>query len=162
MRQKTLIQLPLTYQVSNNYRTEFFMKISSFLSDNPILTEEIQQALAGGKKNTGAKGITSEQVMRIALLRAIEGFTYDDLAFHLNENLAYRGFGLFGISDRIPSRWSLAALVKAIPADVWETINTRLMLTEEAVPETPRVRLRDHGLSLCSIRECFGKARRLP
>lgn len=133
MRQNTHIHLPLTYQVSNNFRTELFMKISSFLNDNPIFTEEIQQALAGGKKNTGAKGITSEQVLRIALLRAIEGFTYDDLAFHLNENLSYRAFCLFGISDRIPSRSSLAALVKAIPADVWETINTRLMLTEEAV-----------------------------
>jgi len=109
------------------------MKISSFLSDNPTLTDEIQQALTSGKKNTGANGITSEQVLRVALLRAIEGFTYDDLAFYLNENLTYRAFCLFGISDRIPSGSSLAALVKLIPASVWETINTRLMQTDEAV-----------------------------
>ena len=133
MRQKSLTQLPLTYKVSENYRTQLFMKISSFLSDNPTLTDEIQQALTSGKKNTGANGITSEQVLRVALLRAIEGFTYDDLAFYLNENLTYRAFCLFGISDRIPSGSSLAALVKLIPASVWETINTRLMQTDEVV-----------------------------
>ena len=133
MRQKSLSQLPLTYQVSENYRTKLLMKISSFLSDNPTLTDEIQQALTRGKKNTGANGITSEQVLRIALLRAIEGFTYDDLVFHLNENLTYRAFCLFGISDSIPSRSSLAALVKLIPACVWESINTRLLLTKAAV-----------------------------
>lgn len=75
MRRKSLTQLPLTYQVSENYRTKLLMKISSFLCDNPTLTDEIQQAFTRGKENTGANGTTSEQVLRIALLRAIEGFT---------------------------------------------------------------------------------------
>ncbi len=67
MRQKTLSQLPLTYQLSDNYRTKLLMKISSFLSDNPTLADGIQQALTQGKINTGARGITAEQVMRISI-----------------------------------------------------------------------------------------------
>jgi len=109
------------------------MKISSFLSDNPTLADGIQQALTQGKINTGARGITAEQVMRISILRSLEEFTYDDLVFHLNENMTYRAFCFFGIADKIPSRSSLAALLKEISAGVWETVNTIVVATDEAV-----------------------------
>ena len=133
MRQKALSQLPLTYQVSDNNRTKLLMKISSFLSDNPTLADGIQQALTQGKINTGARGITAEQIMRISILRSLEEFTYDDLVFHLNENMTYRAFCFFGIADKIPSRSSLAALLKQISAEVIETVNTIVIGTDAAV-----------------------------
>lgn len=72
--------------------------------------------------------ITAEQVLRISILRAIEGFNYDDLSFNLSENLAYMKFCLVGISDTIPQGSELADLIERVPAEVWEDISARLML----------------------------------
>ena len=71
--------------------------------------------------------------MRISILRSLEEFTYDDLVFHLNENMTYRAFCLFGIADKIPSRSSLASLLKQISAEVLETVNTIVVGTDEAL-----------------------------
>jgi len=74
--------------------------------------------LTKDKKNAGSKGLSTDQVFRIALLKNIEGLTYDQLVFHLEETMVYRTFCNIGFTDKISSRSSLASLIKSISPGV--------------------------------------------
>lgn len=128
MKRKALIQLPLTFRVSRRNRVELFRSLSRILSDNSDLADGIRSTLSSQPGASVESQITAEQVLRISILRAIEGFNYDDLSFNLSENLAYMKFCLVGISDTIPQGSELADLIERVPAEVWEDISARLML----------------------------------
>lgn len=43
-------------------------------------------------RHCGAQGMTAEQVLRAAITKQIEGFSYEALAFHLIDSRTYRNF----------------------------------------------------------------------
>lgn len=55
----------------NHQRANDLQGISKILDDNPIINEMVLQDLSGGVKNrnTGAEGMSAEQVMRAAIIK---------------------------------------------------------------------------------------------
>ncbi|MGQ0813906.1 MAG: ISNCY family transposase [Gemmatimonadota bacterium] len=120
-------------------------KISAILSSNPRMAELVAQDLVRGVKHpgTGARGLTGDQVLRIVLIKQMNGFSYEELAFHLADSVSYRSFCGFGALEPTPGRSTLAENIKKISARTLEKINHRIVryAIEQGVEKGRRVRI---------------------
>src|ERR671919_4255 len=115
--------------------------ISRVLDDNPKIAELVWQDLqaASGSKQArrGAGGLSADQVVRILVVKQMNGFSYRELAFHLADSRSYQTFCRLGISDKIPTKSALNANLKALRPATLEAINRLLVgAAEQAEVET--------------------------
>ena len=99
--------------------------ISKALDDNPTIAKMVWQDLTCNLKGntSGANGMTAEQVIRAAIIKQMEGFSYEDLAFHLLDSVSYRSFCRIGFADKGFQKSALCHNIKSITAETWESIN---------------------------------------
>ncbi|MBL7176026.1 MAG: ISNCY family transposase [Desulfobacteraceae bacterium] len=130
MRKKNRKQMTLMSTSVEHPRAVELEYISQILDNNPIIYEMVLQDLTRGVKNrnTGAEGMTAEQVVRAAIIKQTEGFSYDDLAFHIVDSRCYRRFCRIGITDKGFQKSALNSNIKAISPETWEAIN-RILVT---------------------------------
>jgi IS5 family transposase len=76
---------------------------------------------------TGARGLTGEQVLRILLIKQMNDFSYDELAFHLADSATYRAFCRLPAFGPPPARATLAENLKKLSARTIEKINRRVV-----------------------------------
>lgn len=131
MRKKARKQLPLMLTGIEHRHAEELKHMDRILSENSIINEWVLQDLQrdGVPKDTGAEGMTAEQVIRSAMIKKMEGFSYDELAFHLIDSVSYRGFCKIGIGDKGFKKSTLNTNIKKISDQTWEVIN-RVLLAE--------------------------------
>ena len=124
MRKKNQKQMPLNPANVNHPHAKLLEGISRFLDDNPIITDRVFQDLTKGRiiKHTGAEGMSAEQVLRAGVVKQLEGFSYDALAFHLIDSICYRNFCRIPLHKAF-KKSSLCKNIKSISAETWETIN---------------------------------------
>ena len=129
MRKKNQKQLPLMITRIDHPHAEELQRISEILDDNPIINEWVLQDLTREvtRTDTGAQGMSAEQVIRAAIIKQMEGYSYEELAFHLLDSVCYRGFCRIGITDKGYQKSTLCNNIKAISADTWEAINRILV-----------------------------------
>lgn len=115
--------------------------MSRVLDENPKIAELVLQDLraAGGSKQAtrGAGGLSADQVIRVLIIKQMNGFSYRELAFHLADSRSYQTFCRLGITDTVPTKSTLNANLKALRPATLEAIN-RLLLgwAEQAKVET--------------------------
>jgi IS5 family transposase len=129
MRKKMRKQMPLVLNCNEHPRAKELEAISKILDSNPIIYELALQDLSGLVSNphSGAEGMTAEQVVRAAIIKQMEGFTYEELAFHLVDSICYRKFCRIGISDKGFKKSALCKNIKALSAETWQAYNRVLM-----------------------------------
>jgi IS5 family transposase len=71
--------------------------------------------------------MSAEQVIRAAIIKQMEGYSYEELAFHLLDSVCYRGFCRIGIADKGFQKSALRNNIKAISAETWEAVNRILV-----------------------------------
>lgn len=76
----------------------------------------------------GREGMTAEQVLRAFLVKQMNGFSYEELAFHLADSNTYRSFCRFGIDEKPPTKSRLQKNIKRVGAETWAEINRKLVL----------------------------------
>jgi IS5 family transposase len=125
MRKKDKKQLPLMIKGIDHPHAEEFQGINKILDANPIINEWVLQDLAQGiaSSDTGAEGMTAAQVIRATIIKQMEGYSYEDLAFHLLDSVCYRAFCRIGFADKGFQKSALCKNIKAISAETWEAIN---------------------------------------
>ena len=125
MRKKHQNQLPLTMTDINHPRAEELKRISNLLDRYPIISEMVWQDLTGQgmKHKSGAHGMSAEQVLRAAIVKQMEGFSYEDLVFHILDSRCYRTFCRIGVMDKGIGKSALASAIKSIAPSTWESIN---------------------------------------
>ena len=130
MRKKNRIQMPLMSASVEHPRAVELEYISQILDDNNNIYDMVLQDLTRGVKNrnTGAEGMTAEQIVRAAIIKQTEDFSYDDLAFHTVDSRCYRRFCRIGITDKGFQKSALNSNIKAISPETWEAIN-RILVT---------------------------------
>jgi IS5 family transposase len=128
MRKKNQTQMPLMPSNIEHPRARELDRISQILEAIPIITDMVLQDLTHGVKfrNCGAEGMTAEQVLRAAIIKQSEGFSYEDLAFHLIDSNTYRNFCHIGLVDKGFKKSALCKNIKAISPETWESINRLL------------------------------------
>ena len=66
--------------------------------------------------------MSAEQVLRAAIILQMFCFTYDDLAFHINDSDSLRRFCRIGIADKGFKKSALNSNIKRISDETWEKI----------------------------------------
>jgi transposase, IS5 family len=129
MRKKDKKQLPLMIRGIEHPHAEELDGISKILEDNPIINGWVLQNLTreNVSADTGAEGMTAEQVIRAAIIKQMEGYSYEELAFHLLDSVCYRSFCRIGFADKGFQKSALCNNIKAISAETWEAINQILI-----------------------------------
>ena len=102
MHKKTQKQMPLLITPIDHPHSMELEGISQILDANPIIYDWVLQDLTRDmiRTDTGAEGMSAEQVMRAAIIKQIESYSYEGLAFHLLDSVCYRGFCRIGITDK--------------------------------------------------------------
>jgi IS5 family transposase len=117
--------------------------ISRLLDDHPRIEElalqDLRAACHSREVTCGAGGLSAEQVVRILLVKQMNGFSYRTLAFHLADSRSYRTFCRLGITDKVPSKSALNANLKCLQPATLEAINRVIVgAAREAKVETGR------------------------
>jgi IS5 family transposase len=91
------------------------------------------------RHDVGCGGMSAEQVLRAALVKQMNQFSYRELAFHLADSRSYRTFCRLGLTEPAPSKSTLAANIKALTFATLEKINRELVsIAEKAAIEKGR------------------------
>lgn len=133
MRKIIAEQLPLVpIPVAHHHAAEL-KEMSRVLDVHPeaaglVLTDLI----AGGiDPNKGRAGLSGEQVLRIVIIKQMNNFSYEELAFHVADSMCYRAFCRVGMGAAAPSASALQYNIKKVSAETLETIN-RMLVTYAA------------------------------
>jgi transposase, IS5 family len=121
-------QLPLMPNNIDHPRAKEFERISQILDSIPTILDLVLQDLTLGVENSdcGAEGMTAEQVLRAAIIKQSEGFSYPELAFHIIDSNTYRNFCRIGLFQKGFKKSALCSNIKAISPETWESINRLL------------------------------------
>jgi len=65
--------------------------MSQILDEEPTIAELVfaDLTLEGRRTDTGRDGMTAEQVIRAVIVKQMNGFSYQELAFHLADSRCY-------------------------------------------------------------------------
>lgn len=112
------------FGIEHDHAEELAM-IGRVLDDNPRIKELVEQDLLEGLPNpeTGAPGMTGNQVFRALLIKQMNGYSYDELSFHLADSVSYRTLCGYGAFEKAPSRSTLAENIKRVRQETLEEIN---------------------------------------
>ncbi len=128
-------QLPLTTPWIGHVHAAELAAISELLDEEPRIAALVAQDLVDDcQKNarTGRPGLSGDQVLRVALMRQMNGWSYAELAFHLADSVSYRAFCRVGALDvKSPSKSALAANLRKLRPSTLQTIN-QLVVTGSA------------------------------
>ena len=129
MRKKRKKQMPLMHTTVYHPHAQELEYISRILQSHPIIDELALQDLTADVMfaHCGAQGMSAEQVVRSAIIKQMNQFSYDQLAFHLADSRCYRKFCKIGIADKPLASSTLFDNIKALSANTWEQINRILI-----------------------------------
>ena len=86
--------------------------------------------LAGGTidPDKGRKGMSGEQVLRALCVKQMNGYSYEELAFHLADSMSYRAFCRLSLDPRkLPGVSTLQENIKKVSPATLELINRLLV-----------------------------------
>jgi IS5 family transposase len=127
MRQKRDKQGNLLHLMARNKVARELEAISQVLDKNMgILDLVFRDLVKYQRTDTGRGGMTAEQVLRCAILKQYRELTYEELAFHLEDSMAFRSFARLGMGQ-YPSGSTLQENIKDIQAETWEAVNRMLL-----------------------------------
>lgn len=130
MRDKVHKQLRIVEpSISHDHAFEL-LEMRRIVSENIVLLDLVHADLVHGLKNpeTGRDGMMSaEQVFLSMIVKQINGYSYEALAFHLEDSKSYRRFCGFGIADETPSKSTIQRDIKKIRPETMEAINRILV-----------------------------------
>ena len=104
MREKIHQQLRLVSGGIDHVHAQEWDAISAILDSIPGALAWVHEDLVGGPRSPriGREAMSSEQALRVLIVKQLNGFSYEQLAFHLEDSLTYRRFCRFGIGQMAP------------------------------------------------------------
>ncbi|MDQ3519267.1 MAG: hypothetical protein M3466_12790 [Gemmatimonadota bacterium] len=124
-------QLSLTAPWIGHVHAVELAAISEILDSETRIAALVEQDLLRTcRKNahTGRPGLTGDQVIRIALVRQMNGWTYAELAFHLADSASYGTFCRVGTLSGTPSKSAVAANLRKLRPETLHEINQLIVL----------------------------------
>jgi len=101
--------------------------ISELIDNNPKIAQLAHNDITSGKRaDTGRKGMSGDQVVRVLLLKQIHNISYRELEFHLQDSIAFRSFARAPRTK--PWTWTtLQSNIKRLRPQTLEQINRVLL-----------------------------------
>ncbi len=141
-------QLRLEFYKSESGLSKKLEKVSEILDKNIGFLEKIAQDFKTKKESkAGAKGMTVEQAVRVAIIKQMYQLGYKRLYNELNDNLSYRSFIKIH-EEKVPKKMTLNDNIKKISPGGWEEINKVIVKTaiELGIEKGKRVRMDSTGV----------------
>ena len=127
MRQNYEKQLPMSKGWPDHDLSRELRVISEILDSHPEIYDKALEDITQGKRtDRGAQGMSSEQVVRCAILMRMHGLSYKKLDFHLADSESFKEFSRIGYRKRI-ARSTLQENINKLSAGTWEDINRVLL-----------------------------------
>lgn len=135
-------QLDLFFQWPNHYLGRELKKISEILDRHPEFVEWVHVDLTAGKTSTGNTGMSSEQVLRAAVIKNIRKLSYEALAFNIADSKSTRAFMMLWIGENYGASCLQSAISK-ISEQTWENISKTLVFAakEQDIENCKTVRI---------------------
>lgn len=116
---------PLSIGYVDHPRGRELAEIDRLISCMPELVKLVHADLVRGCRNPGLGrlGMTAEQVLRVLVLKQMEGFSYDELVFHLADSTCYRTFCRIGVFGKVPQKSTLNSNIKRLRPETLEQIH---------------------------------------
>jgi IS5 family transposase len=138
MRRLFQEQLPLVPTAIDHAHARELQQMSAVLGQlldtvKLIHADLMRRASKSIDPTKGRDGMTAEQVLRVILVKQMNGFSYEELAFHLADSSTYRAFCRFGIDEKPLSKSALQKNIKRVSAKTWEAINRRVVVYANAM-----------------------------
>jgi IS5 family transposase len=129
MRRSVRDQLPLVPAPFGHDHVRELQAVRAILDAHPEFARWVQaDLLAGGiAADRGRDGMSGEQVLRALVIKQANGFSYEELAFHLADSQSYRAFCLIGFAAAAPSKSTLQRNLKRVRAETLERVNRALV-----------------------------------
>jgi IS5 family transposase len=129
MRHSVRDQLPLVPAPFGHEHVRELLAVRAILDAHPEFARWVQaDLLAGGiDASRGRNGMSGDQVLRALVIKQANGFSYEDLAFHLVDSQTYRAFCLIGFADKTPKKSTLQRNLKQVRAETLERVNRALV-----------------------------------
>lgn len=133
MRETVAAQVPLVASSFDHQHVRELEEIGRVLDAHAEFAEWVYEDMIRGVANpeTGRRGLSGEQVLRMLTVKQMTKFSYAGLAFHLGDSTAYRAFCRLGIGDKPPSDSSLKMNLKRVRAETLEKINWGVLMDAE-------------------------------
>jgi len=141
-------QLRLEFYQSNSKMSKKLKKISEILQKDMSFLEKVAEDFKTPKGSpAGAKGMTIEQVVRIAILKQLRQLGYEELCDELSDNISYRRFAKIHEGE-VPGKTTLNENIKRISTEGWEEIHkvTVKIAKELGIEKGKRVRVDSTGV----------------
>jgi transposase, IS5 family len=124
MRETADHQLPLVPTLHRHAHISELEEISRILDENPEVAQAAHSELVRGvRSDTGAKAkLSADQVVRVTILYQSNRWSFDELAFELSYNTAYRRFCRLGFGQHV-SRSTLNRDIGRLGPETWEAIH---------------------------------------
>jgi IS5 family transposase len=127
MREKRTIQGSIFERYAEHEIGRELQAMSDWLDLQPELLDWVDIDLRTRPvAATGRKGLTTESVLRCAILKQYRQLSYDDLAFCLLDSLSCQSFARL-TTEWLPKKAALQSVISAISDATWERINQRLL-----------------------------------
>jgi len=155
MRKRMHEQLPLMQPFISHDHGRELAEMDAILDNLRDVLSAVQRDLAGRTSpRRGREGMTAEQVLRVLIIKQLNGYTYDELSFHLCDSTCYRAFCRMGILDKAPSRSTLQENIKRLQPKTMEKIQLALVKHAQEIGMEDGERLRiDCTTTECNIHE---------
>jgi len=144
MRRSLREQLVLVPASFDHLHVRELQTMSAILDAHPEFSKWIQaDLLAGGiAADRGRDGMSGEQVLRALVIKQSNGFSYEQLAFHLMDSQTYRAFCRIGFVNKPPKKSTLQRNFKRVRAETLERINRKIVqhAQEEEIEDGARLR----------------------
>lgn len=128
MRERIHQQAQLVPAIIHHEHAEELKRMSELLDLLPEATGHVHANLVHPRtKRLGRKGMPAEQVLRAMIIKQMNGFSYEQLSFHLADSNCYRWFCRLGIGTKAPKKSTLQKSIKRVRAETWEAINRMLV-----------------------------------
>ena len=146
MRKKTRQQLPIIQPGVNHPHAAELQMMAELIGARPEVVNIVYADLVRDLDDpeNGREGMmTAEQVFKALTIKQMNGYSYQELAFHLEDSKTYRAYCGFGIGDDSPTSSTLQRDIKKLRPESLEAIN-RLMLgvaAEKKIEKGRKVRV---------------------
>ncbi len=131
MRNKIQQQMPLVYHFIDHEHARELRRIGDFLDQMPEAGALVYDDLIAHDPDitTGRPGLSGDQVLRLVVLKQMNGFSYEELAFHLADSRCFRAFCGFGIDEKSPRKSALQENIKRVQPETLELVNRLILAT---------------------------------
>jgi len=131
LRKKIQEQLPIVYPFIEHEHAREYRRIGDILDQLPMAGTLVYNDLVahGPDVSTGRPGLSGDQVLRLLILKQMNSFSYEELAFHLADSRCYRAFCGFGIDEKSPRKSALQDNLKRVQPETLELVNRLILAT---------------------------------